>query len=189
VLAAGAILPLGSNVWREYPRFTYIRTSPDQPSLAVGDGTWKLLLALQELYETETFKVDALAGYILKFPLRATAIELSSLHKITVHQPSPLLAWVRPAWLVGEGLWLTGRLEGFWAPRGDIKTSPESIKPLLDSYANLVLASGGIWAGAGVRWELTPESALSLTATAPVVAHRSYRYWRIGASASYLWKP
>ena len=97
--------------------------------------------------------------------------------------------------MVGENLWVTGRVDGFWAPHGKITAggtlakAPGLMETRLDSYANIARASGGIWAGGGVRWELMPESALSLEASAPVVAHRLYRYWRISASASYSWRP
>lgn len=191
MLVTGLVIPWGFNVWQGFPRFSYVRTAPDTPELAVGDGAWKLLVGVQERYESETFMVDALVGYILKFPLRATLLELNVGEEITVNLPSPVTAWIRPAWLIGERLWVTGRVDGVWAPHGSVTAGGTLAKVpgLLDSYMNLVRASGGVWAGGGLRWELMSGSALSLEASAPVAAHRLYRYWRISASASYSWRP
>ncbi len=194
LLSGGVVMPLGSNVWNEYPDFTYIRTAPDRPDLAVGDGSWKILVAVQELFERDEMRAEALIGYIHKFPLRARAAELSVLHEITVRQPSPLVAWIRPAMSVGDGLWLTGRIEGFWAPRGSLSAggilakSPGSMEKILDSYANLVGASGAAWVGGGVRWEVTDTGTVSLEVAAPVAAHRAYRYWRASARITYALK-
>lgn len=194
VLGAGAVMPLGSNAWKDYPQYTYVRTVPDAPDLAVGEGVWKLLVSLGQSYATDDYRIDALVGYLSGSSLRATAVELSSLHEINVRQPSSLVARLRSETAVGEGLWLTGRLEGYssWGGRitagGLLASEPGSVERILDSYVNLAGNASGAWAGAGVRWEATEESSLGVEVAAPVLADGSYRYWRAGAVVTHVLK-
>lgn len=190
--AAGLIWPLGTNPWQNSAN-NFI-TGPQPPAFSSGDGAIKLLLALETRWATETLRASALAGYLHRFGQEATAIEPPA-STITVTLPAPVFGWLRGAVPVGdEGWWIGGRLDGFWAARGAVETTgllaktPASLPLLLDAYLNLLSPSGGLWAGPGVRRELTERSALSLEVLAPVWARGLYRAWRIEAALTIGWK-
>ncbi|MEK7474606.1 MAG: hypothetical protein AAB152_03125 [Candidatus Coatesbacteria bacterium] len=192
VLTAGVVIPLGTNVWQN-SQFNF----PDSfgtPDLASGDGAWKMLTAVEGIWDTEAARVSVLAGYLLKFPQEATALEPPA-STITVTLPAPVVGWVRPAWKLSEDSWLTARVDGFWARQGTIglagllTRTPEALPAVLDSYQNLLEGSWGIWAGIGMRQALTPSSAASCEVCAPVFARNLYRLWRVVAAFTWTWKP
>jgi len=188
-VAAACVLPMGSNVWTDYPKATFYETfSPELPELTLGDGAYKALVSADLHEEGDDFRLDALAGYLYKFEMHVGEFD-GKKNRIVLRQPSPLLFRAFPAFRVGRNLWLEGRAEGFWAPRGRIRSdlSRAGLENIMDGYLNLVESHGAAWAGAGVKWDASDKVRAGLSAEAPVAAHRYYRSWRICAVIERSW--
>ncbi len=192
LLHAGAGYPTGTDVWNGV-MYNFI-TGPAKPRMAQGDGALKLMAGAGCALDGESFRFDALAGYIWRLGFEATALEPSG-STIDVQLPSPVVGWVRPEWRVLEDWWLSASLEGFWAPAGRVTSGgllakeEGSLGKVLDSYMNLVRSSAGLWAGLGASRALTSEVTLSAGAKAPVMVDRLYRLWRAELTVTYSGKP
>ena len=192
-LSVGLLWPLGTNVWQNSAN-NYV-TGPGNPDFASGDGAIKLLLAVEGRWATESLKASAMIGYLHRFAQAASAMEPPA-STITVTLPAPVFGWLRGEMPVGDGgWWAGGRLDGFWAARGGIATTgllarpPSALPSILDSYLNLLSPSGGLWAGPGVRRELSGTSGLSIEVLAPLYARGLYRAWRVEAALTFGWRP
>ncbi len=191
-LSSGVAWPLGTNVWQNSAN-NYV-TGPGNPDFATGDGAIKLLIALEGRWISEELRASALAGYQRRLAVDATAIEPPA-STIEVQLPSPLFGWLRGEVPAGDGWWLGGRVDGFWASRGAVETTgllaknPAALPLLLDSYLNLLSPSGGIWIGPGARREISDTSAFSVEILGPAYARGLYRAWRIEAAFTFGWKP
>lgn len=192
-LSLGLIWPLGTNPWQNSAN-NFI-TGPMPPAFSSGDGAIKLLLAVEGRWTTESLKASALAGYLHRFAQEASAMEPPA-STISVTLPAPVFGWLRgEVPLGGGGWWIGARLDGFWAARGSVETTgllaktPVSLPLLLDSYLNLLSPMGGVWAGPGIRREISERSALSIDILAPMYARGLYRAWRVEASLTIGWRP
>ncbi len=189
---AGLVWPLGTNVWANSAN-NYV-TGPTDPDFATGDGAIKMLLALEGRWATEGLRASGLAGYLHRFAVQATAIEPPA-STISVVLPAPVFGWLKAEIPAGDGWWLGGRVDGWWAARGDVEVTglleknPAALPLILDSYLNLLSPSGGLWAGPAARRELSETSALSIEILAPLYARGLYRAWRLEASFTFGWKP
>ena len=188
----GMVFPLGTNIWTN-SRYNFV-TGSARPDLAVGDGAYALVLAVQGLFDDPGWQCEGMAGYVLRFPVEAAAIEPGA-STITIHEPSPVVGWVRASWKMSEDTWLTGRVDGFWAAGGTITTDgllarhPETLPVVLDSYAHVLRAAGGAWAGVGIHQALGTAWTAELGVLAPLAVHAMYRVVRVTASLGWAWKP
>jgi len=193
IATLAVVFPLGTNVWTN-SQFNFATSGSPQPDLAVGDGAYKLLAAAQGNWEAGDWQLEALGGYCLRLPVEAAAIEPGA-STITVHAPSSVLGWIRPAYKMSDSFWLTGRIDGFWASGGSVEAGgllahdPAELAVVLDSYQHLVRAAGGIWAGLGVREALTETWTGAIGVLAPIAVHGMYRVVRLDASLAWSWKP
>lgn len=193
VASLAVVLPLGTNVWTN-SQFNYVTSGSSRPELAVGDGAYKLLAAVQAVRDWPSWHGEALAGYLYRFPLEAAAIEPGA-STITVHEPSVALGWIRPAYKLTEETWLTGRLDGFWSAGGSFDTEgllardPAALGVVVGTYGNLIKAAGGLWAGLGIRQAMSETWTVSAGVLAPLAVHGLYRCFRLDASVSWTWKP
>ncbi len=192
IVAAGMVLPWGTGVW-QMSQYNYV-TGPAAPDFASGSGAWQVAGALEVRAGTGRWRLDTLVGYLRALAQEATAMEPPG-STIEVTVPSPAMVRLEPALRLGDSLWLTGRVEGFAAPRGTIKVgghlarSPGSTEAVMDSYRNLVDPSSGLWAGAGIRWDASESVGLAAGVAAPVVTNGLYRMWRAGLTVSWAYKP
>jgi len=185
----GGSFPTGTDPW-ENVMYNYV-TGPDTPRISFGDGAFELMGAAQWSYEGGSAALDALAGASWRMPLEATAMEPYG-SKINVEPSSLLVGRVRGTWRGGESSWwLAGILEGYWSTAGRVTATgylakePGSLSRVIDSYANLVKASAGLWGGVGAGWQFSQAVSLGAEVKAPLVVGDSYRYWRSGLIFSY----
>jgi len=188
-LTGACIFPMASNVWTDYPNATFRETfEPNLPELTFGDGDYEALVSIDAHQHGDDFRLDALAGYIYKFEMRAGEFENYG-DRVKIRLPSPLVLRIIPAFRIGEVFWLEGIAEGFWAPRGRVTTNrgPIGIGSRMEGYGNLLEAHGAAWAGAALKWEASEQMTVSLGLSAPVAVHRYYSSWRLCASLERRW--
>ena len=188
----GYIAPLGTNSW-ENVSYNF-GALMDVPSLSIGDGAHKVMLSAGGRTGGDSWGVEAVLGYIWKLPIGDTVmVGYGSTLQVTL--PSPVIGVLKGSCGVADDLQATAVLSGFYAPGGSLSAGgyltqyPGAAERIIDSYANLLARTGGLWAGGGLEWAPAPSWKASLGADAPVWTLNSWRFLRARAELSFVWKP
>ena len=191
-LVLGYIAPLGTNVW-ENVSYNF-GALMDVPSLAIGDGAHKLLISAGGRTGGESLCFEGVLGYVWRMPIGDTVmVGYGSTMQVTL--PSPVVGILKASYGVAEDLQATAAVSGFYAPAGSLSAGgylaqiPGSADKVVDSYANLLARTGGLWAGGGLEWAPAPSWRAALGADAPLWALNSWRFIRARAELSFVWKP
>jgi hypothetical protein len=178
----GGRFATGTDPW-QYSQNNFV-TGPVPPRLAHGDAAGGGVMAGIQYVNTESFpRMDMTLGYIFNLPFEATAMDTVR-SAINVDPPSTLTGKAAVSGVIAGSWWLGLDVDGYWAPAGkisgtgDFKKDPGALSKMIDSYANLVRESAGLWAGASTGVDIAPEASVSLGFKAPVAVSGGYRFWR-----------
>jgi hypothetical protein len=192
VMGFGYGAPLGTNVW-ENVRYNF-GALMDVPDLAIGDGAHKLLLSAGGRTGSDPFGFEGVLGYIWRIPVSDTVM-VGYGSTMQVNLPSPVVGVLKFRYGVAEEFDAVAAVSGFYAPKGSFSAGgylaqvPGAAEKVADSYANLLARTGGLWVGGGAEWSPAPSWRGSLGADAPVWTLNSWRFVRIRAGLSFVWKP
>ena len=188
-LHLGGKFATGTDPW-QYSQNNFV-TGPVPPRLAQGDAAGGGAMAGLQYVSNESLpRMDMTLGYTYNLPFRATAMEpYGSTIKVT--PPSPLIGKGSFSWIIGGSWWAGTDIEGYWSPPGKISVSgylagsKGGLSRVIDSYANLVGKSAGLWVGASTGVNIAPEAVVSLGFKAPVAVNGGYRFWRMDLKLVY----
>lgn len=178
----GGRFATGTDPW-QYSQYNFV-TGPNPPRIFHGDAAGGGVMAGLQFVSTASFPLmDITLGYIYNIPFRATAMEPYG-STIRVTPPSPLIFRGRISGVISGSWWAGLDVEGYRTFGGGISDTgyladePGALEKVVDSYANLIANSGGLWLGASTGVSIAPEAAVSLGFKAPVAVSGGYRYWR-----------
>jgi len=181
-LHLGGRFATGTDPW-QYSQYNFI-TGPNPPRLFHGDSAGGGVLAGVQFVNTDAFpRLDAMLGYIYNIPFRATGIEPYG-STISVKPGSPFIGKAGISGIIGGTWWAGLDMDGYFTPAGRLTDGgylakeAGALEKYVDSYANLLKKTGGIWLGASTGVNIAPEAAVSIGIKAPLAVLGGYRFWR-----------